>query len=61
MKKKYVKPEIEVTLVEEEQQLLTGSNRPVKLVVTTPSGDPDSSEPDEIPWGEVNFGDWEVD
>lgn len=59
MKKKYVKPEIEVTLVEEEQQLLTGSKQPVRLVVTTP--DSDSSEPDEIPWGEVNFGDWEVD
>lgn len=60
MKKKYVKPEIEVTLVEEEQQLLTGSKQPVRLVVTTPSGEPDPTEP-EIPWGEVNFGDWEVD
>lgn len=60
MKKIYVKPEIEVTLVEEEQQFLTGSNRPVRLVVTTPGGYPDPNEP-EIPWGEVNFGDWEVD
>lgn len=60
MKKIYVKPEIEVTLVEEEQQLLTGSNRPVRIVVTTPDGDPDPTEP-ETPWGGVNFGDWEVD
>lgn len=59
MKKIYVKPEIKVTLVEEEQQLLTGSNQPVRLVVTPP--DSDSSEPDEIPWGGVNFDDWEVD
>lgn len=56
MKKRYVKPEIEMTFLQEQQQLLTSSNSPVKIEVK-----PQQQEKPDPSWGGVKFDDWEVD
>lgn len=55
MKKEYTKPIVEVTTCCDSENILSASRpeKPVKIEV--------EGEEKEIPWGSINYDDWEVD
>ena len=54
MKKEYTKPIVEVTTCCASENILSAS-RPEKPVIEV------EGEEKEIPWGSINYDDWEVD
>lgn len=56
MKKKYIKPIVEVITFCNSENILFSASRPEKPVNIKVEG-----EEEETPWGGINSGDWEVD